>query len=108
MRGAVGIRPGADVFRRGRIMKAPSQRPGDAMNLEALAEQLASKWFFLAKPSSAEVLAALIKVRDAEKERCAVVAQDRHKQWHADMDTCEVCDDESACADIAAAIRKGE
>lgn len=54
------------------------------------------------------VLAALIQVRDAERERCAGIAQDRHKQWHADMDNCEVCDDESACADIAAAIRRGE
>lgn len=45
----------------------------------------------------------------AERERCARLAEDRHLGWvfpHPDdARPGEVCDDATACADIAAAIR---
>ena len=47
----------------------------------------------------------------AERERCAKVAETRHERWRmphpAVANPGEVCDDITACADIAAAIRKG-
>ena len=47
-----------------------------------------------------------------ERERAAKVALERHKAWETchpdDADFGQVCDDISACADISAAILKGE
>ena len=42
----------------------------------------------------------------AERERCAVIAENRYLDWTKQGAECSVCDDESACDEIAAAIRK--
>lgn len=57
-----------------------------------------------------EIIAAVAPlIAKAERERCAKVAEDRHLGWifpHPDdAKPGEVCDDATACADIAAAIR---
>ncbi len=44
----------------------------------------------------------------AERERCAKIALLQHLVWDSQGDDCAVCDDESACVDIAAAIRKDQ
>lgn len=48
----------------------------------------------------------------AERERCAKIAETRHEIWRFphpdDAQHGEVCDGISACADIAAAIRRGD
>jgi|GEM_PF-6153548 len=53
--------------------------------------------------------ARLASERAAGREEAAKVAETRHEYWHMphpdDAKPFEVCDDVSACADIAAAIR---
>ena len=57
----------------------------------------------------AEVAALVEAARREEREACAKVAETRHEFWDMkhpdDALPFEVCDDVSACADIAAAIR---
>jgi len=54
------------------------------------------------------ILAAEKRGEEREREACAVTAEERHHSWgtHAQIKGIEVEDDISACAEIAAAIRK--
>lgn len=58
------------------------------------------------------MVAAAEAATKRERERAAKVALERHKAWETchpdDADFGQVCDDISACADISAAILKGE
>lgn len=56
-----------------------------------------------------QVAMALSSAKAEEREACARVAESRHVHWRMphpdDARPFEVCDDETACRDIAAAIR---
>jgi hypothetical protein len=71
--------------------------------------QRTTQWCGEATRLRAEVDAARREGAAKEREACAKAAETRHEFWHMphpdDALPFEVCDDVSACADIAAAIR---
>lgn len=81
----------------------------DDMVQAALDAYSENEWRTSASAMRAALAAVAPLIAAAERERCARLAEDRHLGWvfpHPDdARPGEVCDDATACADIAAAIR---
>lgn len=78
-------------------------------NLIATLRQAGHDYTDAAADEIEKLLAALQTARHDALEEAALVAEERYNLWHMphpdDARPFEVCDDASACRDIAAAIR---